>query len=86
MKSYDEDDVGDRANENWLVGTDQNDCIAITELTNPEEGDYTYILGKGGDDIIVAPTSAWGGVFVFGGTGGDNCVGGDSHSECEYLG
>ena len=82
MKSYSEGDDG-RDNENWLYGTDQGDCIAITELTNPESGDYTYILGRGGDDIIVAPTSDWGGVFVFGGTGGDNCVGGDSHSECE---
>ena len=64
-------------------GTDQGDCIAITELTNAESGNSLYINGMGGDDIIVAPTSAWEGVVVFGGEGTDDCVGGDYVTHCE---
>ena len=64
-------------------GTDQGDCIAITELTNAQSGDVLYIIGEGGDDIIVGPTSAWGGVYVIGGDGSDDCRGGDADFACE---
>ena len=84
IEPYNQDNPdGPTFSEAMLIGTAYDDCIAITELTNGVSGDKAYVTGQWGDDIIVTPTTAWGGVHVFGGDGTDVCVGGDYVESCE---